>query len=62
MGGTTTKQASGTTVRIWAKPKGRLQVIREAIAEKEDRIVSEAELVSKAVNAFCDREEKKLGL
>lgn len=56
------KQGSGSTVRIWSEPKERLQKVVEAKAKKERRLVSEAELVSKAVEAFCDKEEKKLGL
>jgi hypothetical protein len=58
----TTKHATGTTVRIWLKPKERLQKVVAAKATKEERHVSEAELVSKAVNALCDKEEKKLGI
>lgn len=58
----TQKTASGSTVRIWTKPKERLQKVREAKAEKEKRLVSEAELVSKAVDAYCDKEEPRLKL
>lgn len=53
---------SGTTVRIWSKPKDRLQRVVEKKTEKEGRPVSEAELVSKAVDALCDKEERKLGI
>jgi len=56
------KTGSGSTVRIWDEPKERLQKVREAKAKKEKRLVSEAELVSKAVDALCDREEPKLGI
>lgn len=56
------KQASGATVRIWADAKERLQNVVVAKAKKERRLVSEAELVSKAVDALCDKEEKKLGI
>lgn len=62
MAGQQQKTTSGSTVRIWSKPKERLQKVVEAKGKKEDRIVSEAELVSKAVNALCEKEEKKLGL
>jgi hypothetical protein len=58
----TQKSGSGSTVRIWTEPKGRLKKVREAKAKKEKRLVSEAELVSKAVNAYCDKEEPKLGI
>jgi hypothetical protein len=58
----TQKQASGGTVRIWREPKKRLAAVVEKKSEKEGRIVSEAELVSKAVEAYCTKEERKLGI
>lgn len=62
MGKQSQKAASGATVRIWAEPKKRLIGVVEAKAKKERRPVSEAELVSKAVDMFCDQEEKELGI
>ena len=62
MGDGTQKQASGNTVRIWTEPKKRLKKVCEEKAKKEQRIISEAELVSKAVNALCAKEERKLGI
>lgn len=56
------KQASGATVRIWLNPKKRLANVREQRSKKERRPISEAEMVSRAVDMFCDREEKKLGV
>lgn len=58
----TQKQASGSTVRIWAKPKERLVKVIELKSKKEQRIISEAEMVSKAVAALCTKEERKLGI
>lgn len=62
MTGQPQKTTSGSTVRIWKKPKERLQKVVETKTEREGRPVSEAELVSKAVDALCKKEEKKLGL
>jgi hypothetical protein len=62
MAGGTQNHGTGSTVRIWNEPKERLQKVREAKAKKERRIVSEAELVSKAVEALCTKEEKRLGI
>jgi hypothetical protein len=56
------KAVTGTTVRIWNGPKKRLQKVREEREVKEGRPVSEAELVSKAVEAYCTKEERKLGI
>lgn len=58
----TQKAVSGSTVRIWNEPKERLQKVRERKEKKERRPVSEAELVSKAVEAYCTKEERKLGI
>jgi hypothetical protein len=52
----------GSMVRIWDKSKERLVKVVEKKIEKENRNVSEAELVSKAVDMYCAREEKKLGI
>lgn len=56
------KQVSGSTVRIWDEPKKRLQEMVEAKTRKERRPVSEAEVVSKAVEALYKKDKKKLGL
>jgi hypothetical protein len=57
-----TKKRFSRTVRIWPEPKERLQKVQRRMADKEGREVTEAELVSKAVAAFCKREEPKLGI
>ncbi len=62
MGKESQKTASGSTVRIWREPKERLLNVARAKADKERRLVSEAELVSKAVDQYCDKEERKLGI
>ena len=62
MGTQTQKKVSGSTVRIWTKSKERLAEVVKEKSEREGRIVSEAELVSKAVNMLCAKEEKKLGI
>lgn len=56
------KTVSGSTVRIWDEPKKRLQEMVEARARKERRPVSEAEVVSKAIEALYKKDKKKLGL
>lgn len=58
----TQKARSGSTVRIWADRKERLQKLVAEKGKRERRPVSEAELVSKAVDLLCDREGKKLGI
>jgi hypothetical protein len=58
----TQKQVSGKTVRIWSEPKERLAKVIVEKAKKEQRIISEAEMVSRAVNMLCDKEEPKLGI
>lgn len=62
MGAERQKKVLGSTVRIWAKQKERLVRVIEKKAEKEERIVSEAEMVSRAVNLLCEIEEKQLGI
>jgi hypothetical protein len=62
MGQESQKAAASEVVRIWKEPKKRLQEMREAKAKKEQRPVSEAELVSKAVDALYSKERTKLGL
>lgn len=62
MGKNKQKAASGATVRIWREPKERLLEVVKEKARQERRLVSEAELVSKAVDLYCDEEEPKLGI
>lgn len=62
MGKKLQKTTSGATVRIWREPKERLLNVVSEKAKQERRLVSEAELVSKAVDMYCDEEEKKLGI
>lgn len=62
MGHQTQKARSGSTVRIWADRKERLQKLVAEKEKQERRPVSETELVSKAVDLFCDEEAKKLGM
>lgn len=56
------KTKSSTTVRIWKEPKERLQNLAWTKSMKEKRTVTEAELSSLAVEQYCTKEEKKLGL
>lgn len=58
----TPKNSSSAVVRIWREPKERLVRVIEKKSKKERRPISEAEMVSKAVEQLCDKEEKKLGL
>lgn len=58
----TTKAQDSTTVRILTDPKKRLQNVVREKAAKEKRDVTEMELASQAVNEFCKKEEKKLGI
>jgi hypothetical protein len=58
----TPKNSSSAVVRIWREPKERLVRVIEKKSKKERRPISEAEMVSKAVDRFCANEEKKLGL
>lgn len=51
-----------TTVRIAGKVKERLQKVVRRKSDREDRDVTEQELVSKAVLALCEVEERKLGI
>lgn len=62
MGKQPQKIASGATVRIWRDPKERLQNVIEKKSERERRPISEAEMVSKAVDMLCDIEEPQLGI
>ena len=62
MGQESQKLAGSEVVRIWKEPKKRLQEMVEARTRKERRPVSEAEVVSKAVEALYKRDKKKLGL
>lgn len=58
----TQKTQDSTTVRIWREPKKRLAKVARQKAAIENREVTEAELVSKAVEIFCTKEERKLGI
>lgn len=62
MAGQSQKHGDSTTVRIYKNPKARLQKVVRARALKENRNVTEAELASEAVEVFCAREERKLGI
>lgn len=62
MANETPKNSSSAVVRIWREPKDRLGEVIKKKAKKEGRPISEAELVSKAVNQFCNKEERKLGI
>ena len=59
--GNTISNESGV-VRIWNDAKQLLPKLQEAMSEKEQRPVSEAELVSKSVKAFYQKEKRKLGI
>lgn len=56
------KSSTSAVVRIWKEPKERLVKVGEKRSKKERRPISEAELVSTAVNLYCDKEERKLGI
>ena len=58
----TPKNSSSAVVRIWREPKERLVRVIEKKSDRERRHISEAEMVSRAVDRFCTIEEKKLGL
>lgn len=62
MANQTAKQATGYMVRIWAESKKRVREMVEAKTEKEGRPVSEAEIVSKAVDALHKKSRKTLGI
>lgn len=62
MGQESQKLAASEVVRIWKGPKKQLQEMVEARTRKERRPVSEAEVVSKAVEALYKKDKKKLGL
>lgn len=56
------KETSGKTVRIWTDRKKRLADVIIEKSKKERRPISEAEMVSKAVDMLCEVEERELGL
>lgn len=62
MGQGNTKTQDSTTVRIGREPKERLQKVARNKAVKENREVTELELVNLAVEALCTKEERKLGI
>jgi hypothetical protein len=60
----TKEQKKGPTkqVRIYEKTKERLQKVVFKRTGKDGRAVTETELASVAVEQFCEKEEKKLGI
>jgi hypothetical protein len=50
------------SVRIWPKQKSRLVNIMLNKSLKDKGRVTEVELASKAIDDFCAREERKLGI
>lgn len=56
------KNSSSAVVRIWREPKERLLKVIDRKSKKEGRPISEAESVSKAVEQYCRKEERKLGI
>lgn len=58
----TPKTVASAVVRIWKEPKKQLLEVIEAKTEREGRPISEVEVVSKAVNQYCKREKRKLGI
>lgn len=51
-----------TTVRVLANEKVRLQRLTRRKANIEDRTVTEGELATIAIAAYCRKEEKRLGI
>lgn len=62
MGKQLQKTRKSTTVRIYEETKGRLQNVVFAKIGKEKRAVTEMDLASAAIDDFCKKEEKKLGI
>ena len=60
--GETQKTLESTTVRISKEAKKRLGRVARNKAAKEDREVTEFELVNEAVESLCTKEERKLGI
>jgi hypothetical protein len=58
----TQKSKKYESVRIWEEPKKRLEKVMHEKALKENRRVTEVELASAAIEDFCKKEEKKLGI
>lgn len=56
------KAEKSTTVRIYERMKERLQKVAYKKTGHEGRPVTEVELVNEAVEAFCKKEERKLGI
>lgn len=56
------KNQESTTVRIGREPKERLQKLARNKAAKENRDVTEMELANEALEAYCTKEERKLGI
>lgn len=62
MGQESQKATTSEVVRIWKEPKKRLARVLLEKSKKEKRPITETELVSKAVDALCKIEERKLGI
>lgn len=62
MTGGDTKKTKYESVRIWKDSKKELEEVLLRKALKEKRRVTEVELVSKAVDAMCVKERRKLEL
>lgn len=56
------KTQKSTSVRIYLGTKERLEKVVRKVAANEDRDVTETELVSQAVDQFCSKAERKLGI
>ena len=56
------KGLKSTTVRISKETKKRLGKVARQKAAKEDRVVTEIELIDQAIEALCTKEERKLGI
>lgn len=56
------KRSFPEVVRLAEDAKKNLVEVSSKRTEREGRPVSEAELASKAVNQFCKKEKKKLGI
>lgn len=56
------KATPSEVVRIWREAKEQLVELQEATSKKEQRPVTEAELVSKSVRAYYKKEKRKLGI
>lgn len=55
------KERKYGAVRCWKEPKERLERLTAMKALQGQR-VTEVEQTSKAINDYCDREQRKLGI